>query len=105
MSLIKPRTRGKQFVRHTTRLDRENNETLYAYARVPRRAAGVRPESADRHGAREGQGVPDVARRASGVVRAAARDASTRTQGRRHRRPHADGPRRRADGRRPRSGA
>lgn len=31
MPVIKPRTRGKQFVRHTTRLDRENNETLYAY--------------------------------------------------------------------------
>jgi hypothetical protein len=32
MPVIKPRTRGKQFVRHMTRLDRENNETLYAYA-------------------------------------------------------------------------
>ena len=32
MPLIKPRTRGKQFVRLGTRLDRENNETLYAYA-------------------------------------------------------------------------
>jgi hypothetical protein len=32
MPVIKPRTRGKQFVRHTTRLDRENNETLYAHA-------------------------------------------------------------------------
>ncbi|HKC40881.1 MAG TPA: hypothetical protein VKC15_15180 [Gemmatimonadales bacterium] len=32
MPLIKPRTRGKQFVRLITRLDRENNETLYAYA-------------------------------------------------------------------------
>ena len=32
MPLIKPRTRGKQVVRHITRLDRENNETLYAYA-------------------------------------------------------------------------
>ena len=32
MSLIKPRTRGKQLVRHITRLDRENAETLYAYA-------------------------------------------------------------------------
>ena len=32
MSLIKPRTRGKQLVRHRTRLDRETNETLYAYA-------------------------------------------------------------------------
>jgi hypothetical protein len=32
MPVIKPRTRGKQFVRHITRLDRENNETLYAYA-------------------------------------------------------------------------
>ena len=32
MPLIKPRTRGKQLVRHITRLDRENNETLFAYA-------------------------------------------------------------------------
>lgn len=32
MSLIKPRTRGRRFVRHITRLDTENNETLYAYA-------------------------------------------------------------------------
>ena len=32
MSVIKPRTRGKQQVRHRTRLDRENHETLYAYA-------------------------------------------------------------------------
>jgi len=32
MPLIKPRTRGKQFVRLVTRFDRENHETLYAYA-------------------------------------------------------------------------
>src|SRR5687767_11219918 len=32
MPVIKPRTRGKQIVRHITRLDRENNETLFAYA-------------------------------------------------------------------------
>ena len=32
MPLIKPRTRGKQLARHITRLDRETNETLYAYA-------------------------------------------------------------------------
>ena len=32
MPVIKARTRGKQLVRHITRLDRENNETLYAYA-------------------------------------------------------------------------
>jgi hypothetical protein len=32
MPVIKTRTRGKQFVQHITRLDRENNETLYAYA-------------------------------------------------------------------------
>ena len=32
MPLIKPRTRGKQMVRFITRLDRENNETVYAYA-------------------------------------------------------------------------
>jgi|SRR6186713_2360724 len=32
MSVIKPRTRGKEIVRHIAHLDRENNETLYAYA-------------------------------------------------------------------------
>ena len=32
MSLIKPRARGKHLVQHRTRLDHENNETLYAYA-------------------------------------------------------------------------
>jgi hypothetical protein len=32
MSLIKPRTRGKQFVQVRTRLERENHETLHAYA-------------------------------------------------------------------------
>jgi hypothetical protein len=32
MPLIKPRTRGKQIQRHIARLDRENTETLYAYA-------------------------------------------------------------------------
>ena len=32
MPLIKPRTRGKQILRHIARLDRENNETLHAYA-------------------------------------------------------------------------
>lgn len=31
MPLIKPRTRGKQFVRLITRLEHENNETLHAY--------------------------------------------------------------------------
>jgi hypothetical protein len=31
--LIKPRTGQKDFVRHTTRLYRENNETLFAYAK------------------------------------------------------------------------
>jgi hypothetical protein len=32
MALIKPRTRGKQILRHIARLDRENTETLHAYA-------------------------------------------------------------------------
>jgi hypothetical protein len=32
MSLIKPRTRGKEFIRLVTRLERETNEILYAYA-------------------------------------------------------------------------
>ncbi len=33
MPVIKPRTTQKQLVRHITRLYRENNETLFAYAR------------------------------------------------------------------------
>lgn len=32
MPRIKARTRGKDLVRHQTRFDRENHETLYAYA-------------------------------------------------------------------------
>lgn len=32
MSLIRPRTRGKHMVRLVTRLDRDNQETLHAYA-------------------------------------------------------------------------
>src|SRR4051812_8295122 len=32
MSRIKPRTHGKEIVRHITRVDRENYETLFAYA-------------------------------------------------------------------------
>jgi hypothetical protein len=32
MSVIKPRTRGKEIVRHIARLERENLEALYAYA-------------------------------------------------------------------------
>src|SRR5207247_6010034 len=33
MPVIKPRTTQKQFVRHITRLYRENNELLFAYAK------------------------------------------------------------------------
>jgi len=33
MSAIKPRTTQKHLVRHITRLFRENNETLFAYAK------------------------------------------------------------------------
>jgi hypothetical protein len=32
MSLIKPRARGKEFVQYRTSLERENHETLHAYA-------------------------------------------------------------------------
>lgn len=32
MALLKPRTRGKEMVRTITRLDRENHDTLTAYA-------------------------------------------------------------------------
>ena len=75
MSVIKPRTRGKQFVRHITRLDRENNETLYAYAHfLGEPTEYVLNELID-IGAREGQGIPGVARGTSGIVCAAARES------------------------------
>jgi hypothetical protein len=32
MSVIKPRTRGKELVRLIAKVDRQNHETLYAYA-------------------------------------------------------------------------
>jgi hypothetical protein len=32
MTVIKPRTRGKHVIAHRIRLDRENADTLYAYA-------------------------------------------------------------------------
>lgn len=32
MSVIKPRTRGRQFVQLRTRLEQQNHETLYAYS-------------------------------------------------------------------------
>jgi hypothetical protein len=32
MSVIKPRTRGKRLAKYNTRLDEQNQETLYAYA-------------------------------------------------------------------------
>jgi len=40
-----------------TRLDRENYETLFAYA-ASSESRRVRPESAHRHHAGEGQGIP-----------------------------------------------
>ncbi len=33
MSVIKPRSRGKDLIRHITRLDRANRDTLLAYAK------------------------------------------------------------------------
>jgi hypothetical protein len=72
MALIKPRTRGKQLVRHRTRLDRETNETLYAYAHF----IGEPTEyvlNQVRHRPRQRQGVPAVACQPPGVVCAARR--------------------------------
>ena len=76
MPLIKARTRGKQLVRHITQLDRETNETLYAYAHFLGEADRVRPESARRHSARQRQGVRDVASGAPRIVRRAANATS-----------------------------
>jgi hypothetical protein len=35
MPVIKPRSRGEQLVKHRTRLDRENTETLFGSAEFP----------------------------------------------------------------------
>ena len=77
MPLIKPRTRGKQIVRHITRLDRENNETLYAYAHFLGEPTEYVLNQVDRHRPRQGQGLPRVARRASGSR--SCRDRTSRT--------------------------
>ena len=73
MPLIKARTRGKQLVRHITRLDRETNETLYVYAHFLGEPTEVRAEPARRHDAGQGQGVPRVASRACRVCTSLAR--------------------------------
>ena len=99
MPLIKPRTRGKQLVRHRTRLDRETNETLYAYAQFLGEPTEYVLNQVIDTVLAQGQGVPGVARDASGVVRAA--HARPRTAGsqrrtarglerRRRRRPERD---------------
>ena len=70
MPLIKPRTRGKQLVKHRTRLDRENNETLYAYAHfLGESTEYVLNQLIDTVLARDKEFV-SVARRAPGLVRA-----------------------------------
>ena len=70
MALIKPRTRGKRLVRHRTRLDRETNETLYAYAHF----IGEPTEYVINqvyHCPRQGQGLPALASRSPGLLCAA----------------------------------
>ena len=76
MPLIKPRTRGKQLVRHIARLDRETNETLYAYAQFIGEPTDYVLNQVIDTVLAQGQGVSGVARRPSRVVRAAARPAS-----------------------------
>ena len=60
MPVIKARTRGKHVVRHITRLDRENLETLHAYAafspKPPERA-----QSGDRNAPRAGPRIRGLA--------------------------------------------
>ena len=76
MPLIKARTRGKQLVRHITRLRPRDERNALRVRALPGRADRVRPESARRHRARQRQGVHGVASRASRVVRHAANAAS-----------------------------
>ena len=72
MPVIKPRTRGKQLVKHRTRLDRENTETLYAYAQfLGESTEYVLNQVIDTVLARDKDFV-DVAGRAPGLVRACA---------------------------------
>ena len=70
MPLIKPRTRGKQLVRHIARLDRETNETLYAYAHFLGESTDYVLNQVIDTVLAQGQGVSGLARRASRVLRA-----------------------------------
>jgi hypothetical protein len=93
MSFIKPRTRGKQFMQHRTRLDRENHETLYAYAAfINEEPEYVLNELIDTVLAKDKDFLKWRAEHPQSCVP----QPSTRPkdpQGVRHRRPHADGPR------------
>ena len=69
MPLIKPRTRGKQILRHIARLDRENSETLHAYAAFLGESTDyVLNQVIDTVLAKR-QGVREVARRSRSLAR------------------------------------
>jgi hypothetical protein len=68
MPVIKPRTRGKHLVKHRTRLDQQNHETLYCLCALSRRVDRVRAEPIDRDRTGEGQGVCPLACAASAVA-------------------------------------
>ena len=93
MPLIKPRTRGKEFIRLVSRLERETNETLYAYAEfLGEPVEYVLNELIDTVLAKDKDFLKWRAEHPQSCVP----QPSTRPkdlQGVRHRRPHADGPR------------
>ena len=71
MTLIKPRTRGKQLVRHRTRLRSETNETLYTYAHFIGEPTEYVLNQVIGTVLAKDQGLPAVANLASGVLRPA----------------------------------
>ena len=80
MPLIKPRTRGKQVVRRMVRLDRETNETLFAYAHFLGESTDYVLNEVGRHRPGQRQGVSGLACRAHRLVRAAVASQSTRKE-------------------------
>ena len=89
MPVIKPRTRGKQLVKHRTRLDRENNETLYAYAQfLGEPTEYVLNQFIDSVLARDKEFVTWRAEHPDSFVPGTARTARTETTGNRRAPPH-----------------
>ena len=83
MSVIKPRTTQKHLVRHITRLYRENNETLFAYAKFLGEPTEYVLNQLVETVLGQGQGLPGLARAECRIVRAEDRRAIARAIARR----------------------